>query len=263
MLADKTILITGASGGIGSEVAKRLSEEGAILVLVGRDEVSLGKLNEMLGSNHHIIQADISHAADRNSIMEYCQNLDGGIDILINNAGIGQFSLFRDMGEDEVTSIITTNLTSTVLLTQCLLPTLLSRPEPQIVNVGSILGSIGLPGSTIYCASKFGLRGFSEALRRELLDTSLAVRYFAPRATKTAINNDRVTALNGELGTKMDTVESVADALISFLKSSTTSQYLGWPEKIFVKINSVLPGVVEKSIAKQLIIFKRYLSKGL
>ena len=259
MLKNKTILLTGANGGIGSEVAKLLAEEGAKIVLVGLNEASLQSLNVKLGGYHHVIEADISNADDRKQIVNRCLELESGIDIVINNAGIGQFSLFQNMNEEHISAIININLTSTLLLTQSLLPLLSTRPTAQIINIGSILGSIGFPGSTVYCASKFAIRGFSEALRRELGDTNITVRYFAPRATNTAINNEEVVAMNNELGTAMDSAEHVAIELLEFLKGNSASKYLGWPEKLFVKINSVLPNIVEKSILKQLPIIKRYL----
>lgn len=259
MFTHKTIVLTGANGGIGSEIAKQLSAEGATLVLVGLNETGLQQLNERLGGQHHIVQADISNIEGRQLIVTFCQQLKEGVDIVINNAGVGQFSLFEDMDEDQISAIININLSSTILLTQSLLPLLLMRPRAQIINIGSILGSIGFPGSTIYCASKFGIRGFTEALRRELMDTKIAVRYFAPRATNTAINSDKVVAMNNELSTKMDSAEQVAKALVSFVRLDKTSQYLGWPEKLFVRINSVLPSIVDKSILKKLPIIKRYL----
>jgi short-subunit dehydrogenase len=259
MIKNKTILLTGASGGIGREVAKLLSNQGSMLILVGRKQSELASLNSELGGQHHLIEADISLADDRKRIIDCCESYDNKPDIVINNAGIGQFSLFEDIEHDELANIINVNVTSTLLLTQALLPLLLTRPHAQLINIGSILGSIGYPGSTVYCASKFAIRGFSEALRRELLDTSISVRYFAPRATKTAINNPDVVAMNNELGTAMDSAQSVASQLITFLNNDQPNAYLGWPEKLFVRVNSLLPAIVEKSIHKQLAIIKRYL----
>ncbi|MDB2705098.1 SDR family oxidoreductase [Pseudomonadota bacterium] len=259
MLKNKTILLTGASGGIGSEIAKLLSSHGAKLILVGRSQVNLQTLNDQLGGQHYVIEADISTSEGRQTILSSCQQYEDKLDILINNAGIGQFSLFSELSEDEITAIININLTSTMLLSKSLLPLLLTRPQAQIVTIGSILGSIGFPGSTVYCASKFGSRGFTEALRRELLDTNVSVRYFAPRATKTALNNEYVEAMNDELGTHMDNANDVAQQLLLFLNGESANKYLGWPEKLFVRINSVLPGVVEKSIYKKLAVIKRYL----
>ena len=263
MLKNKTILLTGANGGIGTEIAKLLSEQGAMLILAGLNQPELEALNHQLGGKHAVVEADIASEQGRQSILSVCEQDNIDLDIVLNNAGVGQFSLLADMNEAAVTRIIDINLTSTILLSQALLPLLLARPRAEIINIGSILGSIGFPGSTVYCASKFGIRGFTEALRRELLDTSISVRYFAPRATKTAINNDDVVSMNNELGTKMDEAEHVAKQLVSFLKESTSNKFLGFPENLFIRINSILPGIVDKSIYKQLPIIKRYLIRNI
>ena len=263
MLKNKTILLTGANGGIGTEIAKLLSEQGAMLILVGLNQPELEALNHQLGGKHAVVEADIASEQGRQSILSVCEQDNINLDIVLNNAGVGQFSLLADMNEAAVSRIIDINLTSTILLSQALLPLLLARPRAEIINIGSILGSIGFPGSTVYCASKFGIRGFTEALRRELLDTSISVRYFAPRATKTAINNDDVVSMNNELGTKMDAADHVAKQLVSFLKESTSNKFLGFHENLFIRINSILPGIVDKSIYKQLPIIKRYLIRNI
>ena len=155
--------------------------------------------------------------------------------------------------------MVTINLTSQIALCRDFISLLNTQPSAVIINVGSILGSIGMPGYSVYCASKFGLRGFSEALNRELMDSRTRVRYFAPRATQTALNDVRVNQMNKALGNAMDSPEKVADALIAFIKKDIVSTYLGWPEKLFVRINSLLPALVDKSFRKQLPIIKRYL----
>jgi short-subunit dehydrogenase len=259
MITNQTIVLTGANGGIGSEIARKLAVEGATLILVGLDKEALLAQSQALIGSHHVVHADISHEQDRQALYEFCNKLEEGIDILVNNAGIGQFSLFSEMSSEQITNIININLTSTILLTQILLPLLKTKKQSSIINIGSIFGSIGYPGSTVYCASKFGIRGFSEALNRELDDTPVSVSYFAPRATKTTINASQVEDMNDVLGTKMDTPEQVAGAFITFLKRDQRRFYMGWPEKLFVRINSVLPSMVDKSIIKQLPIIKRYL----
>src|SRR5690606_22629139 len=104
------------------------------------------------------------------------------------NAGVMDFSLFRQQDSQAITHTIQLNLLAQMLLTQSLLPLLEKPLEASLVFVGSTLGSIGHPGFTAYCASKFGLRGFAESLRRELADTAIQVHYLAPRATNTGLN---------------------------------------------------------------------------
>jgi short-subunit dehydrogenase len=130
------------------------------------------------------------------------------------------------------------------------------------VFVGSTFGSIGFPGYTAYCASKFGLRGFSEALRRELADTPVQVIYVAPRATATAMNPEAVNELNQALGNTMDPPEKVAGAILEAMQKDEKRRFLGWPEKLFVVINGVLPRIVDKAMLKQLPVIRRFLDSG-
>lgn len=259
-MIDKTCLLTGATGGIGSAIAKLLSEQGSILLLVGRDANKLKKLKAAVGEKHITIQADIASESGRTRVVEVCKQLDQGVDVLINNAGIGQFDLFEQMTEEHIAQIITINLTSTLLLTHSLLPLLQQQAKAQIINIGSTFGSIGFPGSSVYCASKFGLRGYSEALRRELMDSDVSVQYFAPRATKTAINTAATEAMNKALGSTMDDPAKVAKHVLSFMQTHNRQYFVGWPEKLFVRLNGLLPGLVEKSIVKQLEKIKHYLA---
>mgnify|MGYP001118585721 CR=1 FL=1 len=256
----KTILLTGASGGIGTAIAKQMNEQGATLMLVGRELDKLNKLKASLGQRHVTIQADIANKVGRECVVEACQKVDHGVDIVINNAGIGQFDLFEQISEEKISQIINVNLSSTLLLTHALLPLLQKKGEAQIINIGSTFGSIGFPGFSVYSASKFAIRGFSEALRRELKGSNICVQYFAPRATKTPINNVYIDAMNKELGSAVDKPEEVAKQLLSFMQTHNRQYFVGWPEKLLVRINGLLPGLVESSIVKKLPRIKHYLA---
>lgn len=258
-LKDTTIVVTGAAGGIGHAIVRRLTEQGARLVLTDKDAVRLSALNASLGNKHYEFAADISSCNGRVSLLSYCSGLMHPPQMLINVAGINQFAKIADYSDDDIMRMVTINLTSQIALCRDFISLLNTQPSAVIINVGSILGSIGMPGYSVYCASKFGLRGFSEALNRELMDSRTRVRYFAPRATQTALNDVRVNQMNKALGNAMDSPEKVADALIAFIKKDIVSTYLGWPEKLFVRINSLLPALVDKSFRKQLPIIKRYL----
>ncbi|MEH6814639.1 MAG: SDR family NAD(P)-dependent oxidoreductase, partial [Motiliproteus sp.] len=144
------------------------------------------------------------------------------------------------------------NLTGTMLLTHALLPLLKAQPQARIVNVGSTFGSIGYPGYVSYCSTKFALRGFTEALSRELSDSNVMVQYFAPRATRTGLNSDAADALNEALNNSVDSPAEVARELFKFIQNPCANRFLGWPEKLFVKINGLMPGIVGNSINKQL-----------
>ncbi len=256
-LNDKTIVITGASGGIGEAISEQLSSLGAKLILVGRNTAKMSLFNQRQGNRHQIVTADLTTQTDRNQLFQICQQ-SNGIDILINAAGISDFSNFEDTTEESLMRLIKINLISPMLLTKQLLP-LLSQPTKSIIlNVGSTFGGIGFPGFSHYCASKFGLRGFSESLKRELQDGTTKVLYIAPRATKTKINSDAVVELNKNLGTKTDDPRLVANTVIKQLIKETDRVAIGWPEKLFLKINGLFPSIVDSAIAKQLQQIKKF-----
>ena len=259
MLTNKVVLLTGATSSIGANVSKLLAEEGATVILVDKNEEKLQQVWNKLAGRHHLVQADITTTDGRKEIVNYCQQIGPDIDFVINNASQGQFSLFEELDENSLSSIINLNLTSNMLLIRHILPILLSQKSAQMINVGSIFGNIGLPGSSAYCASKFGFRGFTESLRRELLDTEVLIRYFSPQITKDDINDEKAVEMYQALGKKIDSSEYVAKQLVSFLKAKDPSQYAGWKGKILVRLNSLLPDVFEKSIFKRLSLMKQYL----
>ncbi len=261
-LAGKTFVLTGAGGGIGAAIANELANNQVNLVLVDRNtEQSAQMISKLKGIGHTSVQADLTVAADREKLRAHCAALNSGIDGVINNAGLSAFVAFDEMDAALIEAIIAVNVTAPILLTQALLPLLRQRPQAMVINTGSTFGSIAYPGFAVYSASKFGLRGFSEALSRELADSNVAVLYFAPRATKTAINSDATVEMNKALGSKMDSPKLVAEELVSAMKKGKKQHHVGWPEKLFVRVNAVFPGVVDKSIRKQLHIIKQFLNK--
>jgi short-subunit dehydrogenase len=256
-LSNKRILVTGATGGIGSALCQQLEKAGAKLLLCSHNEDSLKHLMTMLVQNHDIVVADISSSSDQLKILEMCQ-LNGGIDAVINLAGIMDFDLFENQSTQIIEKTFLVNTLAPVQLINLLLPLLKQKTEATILNVGSTFGSIGHPGFSVYCASKAAIKTFSEALARELADSSIKVSYVAPRATSTKFNSDKVNALNAALGNKADTADYVASQIIKVLENGQNSRYLGWPEKLFVRINALLPGVVSKALTKNLNIIKQH-----
>ena len=261
-LKGKRILVTGANGGIGSALCSALSAEGADLVLCSFQPDKLEAQVKALaakvaGGTIHTIQADISSIQDRARVVSECDSF-GGIDVLVNLAGILDFSLFEDQAPGIIEQIININLLAPILLCQSFLVQLKSRPESMILNVGSIFGSIGHPGFVTYCASKAGVKTFTEALGRELADTNIRVGYIAPRATATALNTDRVNKMNRKLGNRMDTPAYVAERIVGQLKTGRELTYLGWPEKFFVRVNALLPSVVRNALVKNLGVIKQF-----
>lgn len=263
-IANRKIVLTGASGGIGGALAQILAQNSAQMILVGRNERKLRLVEETLpaGCTAHLIAADIATEAGRQRVVSVCQHL-GSIDMLINCAGINDFALFNEQDAAQIALLVDTNITAPILLTQQLLPLLLESGAGLIANIGSTFGSIGHPGFAVYCATKFALRGFSQALRRELADSSVRVQYIAPRATRTAINSTSVDAMNTELGVSMDDPIDVARQIFTALaKGKSDDVYLGWPEKLFVYLNQLLPRLVDGALRKQLPTIRRFAEIG-
>ncbi|MDR2155364.1 MAG: SDR family oxidoreductase [Burkholderiaceae bacterium] len=251
-----TLLVTGASGGIGQALCHRLQERGARLVLGGTHAAALRELAAQLDARHLQAAADMGTPEGREHLARICNQ--AGVDGVINLAGVLDFALFADQDPERIQRLLEVNTLGTILLTRALLPQLLKRPRARIVNVGSIFGSIGHPGFAVYCASKAAVKVFSEALARELADTTVSVAYIAPRATRTALNSERVNALNQALGNQTDSPEQVADAIVAILQSSATQRFIGWPERLFVKLNALLPALVQQALVKKLPLVKQY-----
>lgn len=253
-LGGKRVLLTGATGGIGAAMAARLADAGAQLILVSRNRYRLDDLLEGLsGQGHSAVAADIGTAEGRRDVADACR---GQLDGLVNNAGINSFGLLEQLSDAQLQQIFAINTLAPIQLTRDLQP-LLSASAGFVVNVGSGYGSIGFPGYCAYSASKFALRGFTEALRRELADTPVRVLYFAPRATDTAMNPPEVVALNRELGNTTDSPERVADELLLLLKRGRGSRAVGLPERFFARLNALFPSLVDGALAKQLPTIRR------
>ncbi len=256
-LNERHVVLTGASGGIGRALAHEMAARGARLTLMGRNRAVLEELRAALPGEHRTLVADLDVADDRDEAVRALAADGRGIDVLVNNAGISRFALLERTSDADIEAIVRSNLVSPILLTRALLP-LMTPARAQVVNVGSTFGAIGYPGYTAYCASKFGLRGFAEALSRELADTHVIVQNLAPRATRTAINSAAADRLNEALGNRVDTPQAVAQVLVRAIERDTRRLTIGWPEKLFVRINGLLGSLVDRSIGKQLPTIKRF-----
>ena len=265
-IENKSVVLTGASGGIGRAIAEKLNSAGARLILVGRNEQKLAEMIAEFGSDAHAaIVADIGCKEGRAHLRHNCESLrPNGISLLINCAGVNEFGLFEERSQAAIADTININLISPMLICQDLLPMLRQQDRAQIINIGSTFGSIGYPGFGAYCASKFGLRGFTESLRRELSDSGLQVSYIAPRTTETDLNSKNMVAMNDALGTATDKPSVVADEVMQIIAAPVgADKYLGWPEKLIVRVNALLPSLVDSNLRKQLPIIRRFAKHGI
>jgi short-subunit dehydrogenase len=251
-MKDKRIILTGASGGIGSQLAGMLAHSGARLALVDRNEKALKELQQAHGQDRVLaIAADITKPEERARIVAQTLQAFGGIDILINAAGINPFGVFAEQDDEMIVKTLEVNTLAPMLLTRAVLPTMLAANRGQIVNIGSTFGSIAFAWFSAYSASKFALRGFSQALRRELADSGIAVTYVAPRSVRTAINSPQVYDMARATGINIDEPDVVARRILKAVRRRSKECYIGFPESLFVRINAVLPGLVDQALRKQ------------
>ncbi len=249
------VLITGASGGIGRHIATELAQKGARLSLVSLRHEELLEQQAMLKeagyTDVHIVSADLTTADGRQRAAEETRNTLGGIDLLINNAGVVDFHEFSNQDPAMIDRIYQINLIAPIQMAREVLPGMLEQGSGKIVNVGSTFGSIGFAYFTAYSGSKFGLRGFSESLRREIDGSGVDLCYVAPRAVKTPANSDAVYHMAEATNMNMDEPDEVARFIVESIIKDKSNAYYGWPEKLFVRINALLPGLVDGALRKQ------------
>jgi short-subunit dehydrogenase len=253
-ISGQRILITGAGGGIGSQIALALAAKGAELVLVDRNSEKLEQLKQeaqTLGGKVHLVSFDLAAPGAAQALAEQALAATGSIDVLVNCAGIASFGLFSDETPEGIETLWRINVIVPMQLTRALLPQMLARGSGRIVNIGSIFGSIAFAYFSAYSASKFAMRGFSEALRRELEGSGVGVTYVAPRYTKTPLNDGAVSRMAQAIGMNSDEPATVAQHVIRAIEKDSKDYYIGWPECLFVRINALLPRLVDIALRKQ------------
>jgi short-subunit dehydrogenase len=199
-LKGRTAVVTGAAGGIGRAIAVSLARRGCHLALADIDHAALAhSAAEIRGnhtqddiriSRHHI---DISDRAAVSALPTQVTAQHGGVDVVVNNAGVALGGTFLEVAESDFDWLFGINFWSVVQMTRAFLPLLQKSEEARLVNISSLFGLIAAPGQTAYCASKFAVRGFSEALRYELAGTRIGVTVVHPGGVATSIaKNARV-----------------------------------------------------------------------
>lgn len=264
-LNNKRILLTGATGGVGSLIAKQLAAKGAALILVGRNASKLIALQSEIehnGRKASFIVADLAKDGASQSIAKTAQQLFGGIDILINNAGVLDFIALDNQSEERIAEIIQINVTSMIQLTRAVLPILQQQKHGHFLFVGSIFGSLGFPHYATYCASKFAVHGFSQALRRELVDTNIGVTYIAPRTIETAMNNQNTIEMLKKARQTIDKPEKVALIIVNSLEKEKQEVFIGQPQSFFAWLNGVAPKLINIGLKNQASFAKKYLNRA-
>ncbi len=253
-LINKNILITGATGGIGAALSQQLNQMGANLALHGSRSESLRPLLESLvaGDNRlEPVPLDLMSTGAGGQLVSMANERLNGLDIVINLAGIQTFRALDDLSAQQIDAQIALNLTLPIHINQAAARIFMAQQSGTIVNVGSTFGSIGFAQFSVYSATKFGLRGFNEALRRELANHNVDILYVAPRATKTNMNSSAVYEMAKKTKMNIDSPSSVAKQIIVAIQKQKKASYIGFPEKLFCKINALFPGLVDKALAGQ------------
>jgi short-subunit dehydrogenase len=251
-LNQKAVLLTGASGGIGRCLTRELVRHGARLALAGRNEAELSELAQRVNADGGVAVAlpiDLSEPSSDAALVERAEAALGCIDVLVNNAGLSSFGPFYAEDDAAIRRIIDVNLTAPMLLVRAALPGMLRRRLGHIVNIGSAFGSIAFPDFAAYSTTKFALRGFSEALRRELAGSGVRITYVAPRTTDTTMNTQAVRAFVARTGAAMDRPETVAQLITNAIEQDRSEVYIGWPERLLVRVNGVVPRLVDWLLA--------------
>ena len=230
-LKGKKALITGASGGIGGEIARTLNKAGADIAISGTRLESLNFLAEEIGSNIQIFQCNLNDTVAIDDLLKTASEKMGGIDILINNAGITRDNLFMRMSDEEWLDVLNVNLTATMKLCKGMIRGMMKNRWGRIINISSVVGTTGNPGQANYAASKAGMVGMSKSLAFEVASRGITVNIIAPGFIETAmtdkLNEDQKSNIMEQIPAgRMGMATEIASAAL-YLASNEASYVTG------------------------------------
>ena len=228
---EKCALVTGATGGIGGEIAKSLHKQGAIVGISGRNEDKLNALAKELGDRVHVLPADLSDDESIKDLIKRADEAMGKIDILVNNAGLTRDGLSMRMSADDWQNVLDVNLSAPFKLAQAVQRGMMKRKSGRIINISSVVGVTGNPGQCNYVASKAGMIGWSKAMAAEVASRGITVNCIAPGFIATAmtdvLTDDQKDAINANIpAKKMGASEDIAAAAV-FLASNEAGYVTG------------------------------------
>lgn len=259
---NKTILITGASSGIGKASAELFAKNGANIILVARDEEKLNKVNQEISHKNIKTLACRCDVSDKNQVKQMTDTVIekfDKIDVLVNNAGFAIYGSVSNTSIDDIESQMRTNYLGMVYCTKNLLPYMLKQKSGHIVNVASVAASFGLPGIASYCASKFAMLGFSEGLKHELKGTGVDVTVVSPIMVRTNFF-DNPSFENMPKNTALSlSAENVAKAIVKASTSSRLEIIVPRLVRGVVWAKHTLPDIVNPVVGNS---FKKQLEKS-
>jgi 3-oxoacyl-[acyl-carrier protein] reductase len=230
-LNGKAALVTGASGGIGADIARTLHAAGAQVGLSGTREAPLEALAAELGERAYVLPCNLGDAAAVAALPKAATAAMGSLDILVNNAGITRDNLFMRMSDDEWQQVVDVNLTSNFRLSKAVLRGMMKARWGRIISIGSVVGSTGNPGQGNYAAAKAGIIGMSKALAYEVASRGVTVNVVSPGFIATAmtekLNDDQKQAILSQVpSARMGTPAEVAAAVL-YLASAEAGYITG------------------------------------
>lgn len=230
-LTGKNALVTGASGGIGADIAKMLHASGASVGLSGTRVEPLEALAAELGERAHVLPCNLSDAEAVEALPKAAIAAMGSVDILVNNAGITRDNLFMRMSDEEWAQVLEVNLTSTMRLCRGVLRGMMKARWGRIINISSVVGATGNPGQGNYAASKAGMVGMSKSLAYEVASRGITVNCVAPGFIETAMTDKLNDEQKGKILTqipagRMGTPAEIAGA-VAYLSSNEAGYMTG------------------------------------
>jgi uncharacterized protein len=250
----ETVLITGASSGIGLELARCFAADGCRLILVARNTVALETLAKALRQAHKIearvLTADLSLPETPKWIFEELSAQKMTVDVLVNNAGFGANGSFAEILLSRQLEMLQVNITALTELTRLFLPGMIKRKRGGILNVGSVAGFQPGPGMTLYYATKAFVLSFTEALAEELQGTELNVSVLCPGPTESNFGNVARGKKVRQLKTSKMTSEAVAIYGHGAFRKGKITAVPGFQNKVFVFLNRILPRALPRKIVK-------------
>ena len=230
-LNGKNVLITGATGGIGSAIAKTLHSQGAKLVLSGTKEEKLQQLASEISDDCKYIPCKLSNVAEVEDLYDKAENLVGQIDILVCNAGVTKDSLILRMKNEDFDHVIDVNLKSTFILNRNAIKKMLRRKDGRIINIASVVALTGNPGQSNYVASKAGMIGMSKSMAQEVASRGVTINCVAPGFIESpmtdVLTEQQKNAILAKIPAgKMGSAQDIANA-VAFLSSNEANYITG------------------------------------